>query len=413
MHKKTVFLACLLYVTSSVFAGIPPGDTLLGRISSLPDNEKIPFLISQLEFVKQKSLSASIEYAKEGLKWANEKEQTKEMAQLNNFIGNTYYQSGNFAQALSFYQNAMKATLKLNKKNDVANLMQKIGIVYFNQTDYKKALVYFEYALKIYQELEYYTHEAEVYNHIGSIYFYWKDYLKAYDNYHRAYSIFNDMQNQPMRLSMQYHKGLSLYKADSIDASLALLEKLVLDYRELYDKNEEAKVLNLLGKIELSKHNLASALAYFNRAYAIQTAINDDVIIAQSLINLGIVNAQMGNFDQALLYFEKSRAIAQKGKYKIILMDVNKALYEYYYLMDEASEALKYYQKYNAYKDSLFYSNTDDKILDNKQQEENRTVLILRKQLLEQQKTTRFLTIAVGGLGLLLMIVIVLLRRKK
>ncbi len=127
-----VFLFMVVFYSQPISATIQPGDTLLPNLASLQQKQKVTYLLNILETTKGLPIQKAIEYAEEGLVWAVEHESISDEARVLNFLGNSYYNIGNYDQALNYYQKALHLVLRMGKKTEVSNVMQKIGIVYFN-----------------------------------------------------------------------------------------------------------------------------------------------------------------------------------------------------------------------------------------------------------------------------------------
>jgi tetratricopeptide (TPR) repeat protein len=401
--KKIIFISSILFAVLSSFAGIQPGDTLLSQMAKLPDNKKVAFLLDQLEKTKNLSLQKAIEYAEEGLKWSDQIASEPDQARLLNYLGNSYYNLGNFEVSLSYYQKALLMVMRIGNKNEIANLMQKIGIIYFNMADYRKALLYLQQTLKVVQEIGNPVREAEIYTHIGSIYYQWNDFVKAYNHYNIALNIYTSLDNVPSIISTGYLNGMALFKQKKYTEAniqfLATLEKATKNQ----DKNQMAQIYNTLGLIAMEQQHFKKALDFFNLAYTIHEQVSDKIILAQSLNNMGNAHKELGHFDQALHYFGQSLQLAQQNSYIITEMDNYKSYYELFYLQDKPKEALEYYKKYVTLHDSLFNpKNTTQAATIETYTDGNDQLLLLKKKYLDLQKTYKNTVFILGFIILLL-----------
>ena len=113
-----------------------------------------------------------------------------EIGRLFNEIGLVYFQQGEYAKALEWYQKALEICEKVLglKHPDTATTYNNIAGVYSSQGDDEKALEWYQKALEIREKvlgLEH-PHTASSYNNIANVYFSQGDYVKALELHQKA-----------------------------------------------------------------------------------------------------------------------------------------------------------------------------------------------------------------------------------
>lgn len=86
-------------------------------------------------------------------------------------------------------------------------------------------------------------------------------------------------------------------------------QSLIL-FRELDDRAEIARSLNVLGNVACDQGNHADARAYYQESLAIRREIGDQAGISQSLVNLGNAASCEGDLETALKYYWDGTVIA-------------------------------------------------------------------------------------------------------
>ena len=130
-----------------------------------------------------------------------------------------YYQQGNYAQALEFYNKALAIRLKVLGENhpDTATSYNNIGIVYDSQGNYAKALEYHNKALEIRLNVlgENHHYTATSYNNFGAVYDNQGNYAKALEFYNKALAIRLKVlgENHPDTAASHYSIGVLLYRS--------------------------------------------------------------------------------------------------------------------------------------------------------------------------------------------------------
>ena len=72
--------------------------------------------------------------------------------------------------------------------------------------------------------------------------------------------------------------------------------------REISDRATEAKTLNSIGLMNRLLGNYPEALDYYQQSLVITREISDRAIEADNLNDIGIVNRLLGNYPEALAY---------------------------------------------------------------------------------------------------------------
>lgn len=103
-------------------------------------------------------------------------------------------------------------------------------------------------------------------------------------------------------------------------------------YKELYTLSTEinnevgiARALNGRGLIYLGRHLYKEALLEFKKALAINRKINHHKSIAANLLNIGICNQEMGNWEEAYQSYQESYVISiENNLATYVFMDMNR-----------------------------------------------------------------------------------------
>jgi class 3 adenylate cyclase len=122
-----------------------------------------------------------------------------------------------------------------------------------------------------------------------------------------------------------------------------------------------ANILIKLGMVEFKFRNQDKANDYLKEAYRIANDNNQQLLVVQSLIGIGIVNRQ-NNVDKAIQSYKEAEVLAKRMEANDELRDIYEGLYRTYELKGDYLKAFEYQKSYLAQKDLLFNIETDDKI---------------------------------------------------
>lgn len=241
---------------------------------------------------------------------------------LNN-MGAVYYYLGNYPKALEFYNEAIKIQKKIGDKKIIAATTQNIGGIYVDIKDYSNAMIYSKKANALYNELKDSIGISHNLNGAGKIYMMQKQYTKAYDFFRQALAI-----------------------ADKID-----------------DKQKKIEVLYNLGELFNIQGNINKSLSYYNLCLASSQKINSLQYIGITQVAIGTILNKSGKSDDAVKKCKTGLSIAENLGAVSLKKDACKCLYEAFKAKGNAGLALSFYEKSNAFKDSLQSEETSNKIL--------------------------------------------------
>ncbi|GGF05340.1 adenylate/guanylate cyclase domain-containing protein [Flavobacterium limi] len=241
---------------------------------------------------------------------------------LNN-MGAVYYYLGNYPKALEFYNQAIKIQKKIGDKKIIAATTQNIGGIYIDIKDYTNAMIYSQKANVIYKELKDSTGISHNLNGTGKIFMMQKHYSKAYDYFSQA---------------------------------LAIAEKI-------NDEQKKIEVLYNLGELFHIQGDLPKSLKYYNNCLKASEKINSQQYTGISQVAIGTILNQLGENYKAIEKCKTGFEIAENLGSISVKKEACKCLYEAYKSSGNAKYALSFYEKSNAYDDSLQSEETSNKIL--------------------------------------------------
>jgi len=295
---------------------------------------------------------------------------------LNN-MGAVYYYLGNYPKALEFYNQAIEIQKKIGDKKIIAATTQNIGGIYIDIKDYSNAMIYSQKANAIYKELKDSTGISHNLNGAGKIYMMQKHYSKAYDYFNRA---------------------------------LVIAEKI-------NDEQKKIEVLYNLGELFHVQDDLTKSLSYYNLCLESSKKINSLQYTGISQVSIGTILNQLGENYKAIEKCKTGLRIAENLGALSVKKEACKCLYEAYKSSGNTKLALNFYEKSNAYNDSLQSQETSNKILNMEFQKEllidsiayvtkEHTIELKHKEEVEKKEKQRNLIII--SLGFILLIAIAL-----
>ncbi len=220
-------------------------------------------------------------------------------------------------RAVDLGQIALQMATATNNKEATAQISVAMAQAYHEHQEFASALQYYLQALKAYENLNNITQLAAVNTAVGHLFTDWDALEKALEYYLDAY---------------QYHKEVSnwngivetLYSLANSYEKLMEYQNAIDYYNELLDNygtGDKTAILATLVKIsglneKLNQH--PKALDYQLQILAVNQELQDSVEISKSLNNIGYYYKFLGNYELALKYFEQSlemdRNLGERGE---------------------------------------------------------------------------------------------------
>lgn len=264
-------------------------------------------------FNQQGEADSAVFYHKKGIAVAKRLNKNSSVAIYLNNLSNVELERGNYAASLDYIYQSLKISEKLKDNYLIAGNLSGIGNVYYELGDLDKALLYSTQSLVHAKKSTATRITKDILNNIGNIYSERENYAQSIPAYMEALEVsrrFDDIEGISGTLLNLGSDYASLKRYDS--AMILLNESLQL-MKELEDDDGVASIYNVLADIYYSKKDNATALKYAQQAYDI---VKDE-----------------DNF--------------------FLLKNVTEMLYRIYKETNNTSDALKMYELYKAFSDSI------------------------------------------------------------
>ncbi len=314
---------------------------------------------------------------------------------------------GKMNEALEQGFRALATAEQLGDESFIAQACGVLGVVYQYAPNYVESMNYTVKALRLYEKLNDREGLTSAYKNIAGLYMLLGNYQRALEFAHKALA----MQSRgDMYISILVTLGnahQALLQADSMTYYFHRAE-------ELYTLNDDQQGLSIIYNNTAEYYRLtkqfAQARVYLDKAMKACVAGNDQVGIAEEMVTFAEVEADMGNYHEAIRIAEQGIQQAKKFNMKELLILLSHVMSQSYERVGDYAKALKYARMAKQYEDSLklISRDSDERLqgmLEFKQQiEENK---LLREQASAQQlKSDRqqFLTTIVA-VGLIVSIV--------
>ncbi len=294
------------------------------------------------------------DYYKTGLKYFEKAGNRKGMSNCYNNIGLLYDTWSKFDSAYYYYRKSLLLEEKLNHKQGMALSLINMGNIDYYRKNYKQALDDYYRAMLFFKESGDMSGEAMAFNSLGIIYWAWDQPEKALKYFNEADSIYSSIKEY-RGLSRVYINIAEIYNEvyKEYKKSLYYYKKALDLKRKLDDKEGIALVYNDMGSLEGNMENINDAEKYFNKSFEIYSDLNNKRGLAMVLYNFGKVYQKQKSYKKAIEYFKKSLDYAEKIGLAEYITNNYEGLFRCYAALHDVDNFEKYYAMFSIGQDSL------------------------------------------------------------
>ena len=336
-------------------------DSLFNLVSrAKEDSVKADLLLALSKAYFSTSTNDAIKYATDAKNLSEKIGYKKGVAYALKNIGIGYFYQSKYVNTLDYWQQSLEAFTTMGDKAGMANILGNLGAIYFNQADAEKALDYYLRSLKVAEEINDSLRLATVYNNIGAIYAEKEQTLdKAKENYLKALPIGEKIQDEGAIGTATVNLGEIYYKKHELDSALYYFEKSL----KAYENSENSPYsLTYIGKVYALRGDYDKAIKYQEQAFDIAKKLDAQFDMAQARIGLAETYVQLGKINMALDAYLEAEKISRELKANKELKDCYIGLAQSYAELSDYGNAYKYQTLYSVIKDTLYNIETDKKL---------------------------------------------------
>jgi len=399
MNHKYFFIFALMFscLGFSAIAQTKKIDSLTNITKTGSTTAKVDALTRLcMELMYDKPEEAKV-YVMQAIKNAKAADYQLGLGDAYNTLGIVYDVSSKYDSSIFYYEKAIGIFTSIKNIKGHGSAVNNLGLIYWNMADYDKALQCFFDALKDFEAIKNATFQSNALNNIGMVYFDIRNYQQSLKYHLKAKIIYEKLQDPYLLGAVSTNLG-NVYK------NLKLLDSAEYYYLNAIRMHNKAKddyglsiAYNGYAGLMAAKGDTAKALDYFNQSLKLMESLDEQMGESSILTQMAEIYHKQKNKTQELDCLNKAKAIAEKNELKKDLIDIYKALSEFYEISNTAL-SLDYYKKYSTVKDSVFNEKSHRQITElNTKYETGKKELQLKEQDLLITKKN-FLIAGISGL---------------
>lgn len=232
--------------------------------------------------------------------YSNEFDAHSDLAVTHVLKGGIYRSQGNYKLALNEALNALKLYETLDEPVRKADALGSLAAIEFNLENFDQAIAYNREALEIYEVHNDQLYAAQALNDIGDTYFYLEKYDEALDFLYRSLSLSKVVDSKDLMATSLGNIGKVYTKQGKHDEAITKLREALELTEQSGNQFKNSETLNDLGIAYNNLKDPKNAIAYFDKSIAIANKIEAKENLRTSYINKTKSYEQLGNYQQAL-----------------------------------------------------------------------------------------------------------------
>lgn len=279
-------------------------------------------------------------------------------AEALKIYGNALQNKGDFRASIDYYNNALTIARSLSDEKLVPGILNNIGLVYYNLGNYAEALNNFYDAIRGADQVNNANVKAATLNNVALIYFEQGKLEEAKEKYREMLEIYQTIGNQGRVILALNNIGDVELKQNNPTAALQTLLTGHQSALELNSPEFIEMTARTLADIYSALDSLEKAENLYQQSIEMSKENGYGVPYAHSLIGLASLNYKKGELEKALTVANQGLQQAETMGQTRQIRDANELLAKIYAEEGNFEEALKKFQLFKHYNDSINNSET-------------------------------------------------------
>lgn len=218
----------------------------------------------------------------------------KEKASVLNNLAHIDETKADYPKALERYRDALRLSKEFSSPAEQAFILNNMGNVQRKRGDYDNAVRLYNEALTIRKKLDIKQFYAETLNNLGIVYLAYGDYAKAFGHFRECFEVSEKTKSKSGK-AWALHNMAWVYKDQGslMKSQQCSLEAISLA-EEINNRRLLATAVLRLGNLEEYYGNFEGAIAEYERAARIQSAIGDRFFLSNTYFDLGTAFTRNG-----------------------------------------------------------------------------------------------------------------------
>lgn len=275
----------------------------------------------------------ALRYSNLRLPIAIDEKDTTHMANTINFLGNIYFELGEFDEAYYYFTKSFRLAENIHDSVQSAIALHNVGNVFRELGQYDIALSHLELSQRMSERAGDKDGAAYSAKEIGDVY---------------------------------------LQKGDYKEAEKMLMEALRIT-RALQINILEPEVLHKLAELYLKTENFEKSYLYYDSASSLHEVVKNELGMAKTMLGKGVVHLNKGEYESAMAVITETLSLAKELNARTLEIQCIRELSDLHERMGDFERSLGYFKEYYYRQDTLFSQDMLEKIFQDQVRFETQT----------------------------------------
>ncbi|MCB0688293.1 MAG: tetratricopeptide repeat protein, partial [Saprospiraceae bacterium] len=391
--------------------------------TDVPDSVKMK-AYSQLIWPNTKiNTNYALELTADMMKIARRSDRERWLRQAQYYYAVTYKNTAEFSKALPYIDSVYFQSEAVKDTTFMAYASYQKAVILKEMGLYEEAIEWANINIAQYRYIQNQASVAMALNAKAGLYRQMKLYSKAIETYQEAYEIYLEQQDSVGLANLYNNLGNVYSEIDSFDLALVFYNKQEEININLNDVSGQGYCYENRGRLFHRMGRYEDAIASLRKSIDIRRDLNQNLVLANSLFQLGSSLQKVGKIDEAEKHIQEGLFIADQNGMVDQLRQGYFVLSEIYGMKGNYKQAYDYHVKQAQLKDSILNSTISEQALridaltdyENKEREQKIALLAAQNEIqrLRLNRSRSILLIALLGITALTVLSIWIYRSRK
>ena len=408
----------LLLFYNSVFAQTIP-DSLVNKLNQATnDSAKAITLLEIGEFIEVTTPEISMDYYRQALLTGQQIKNNRVILSSYHDIGVCYINLNKMDSAIITFEKAIPFARLLNDTVRVARIWANMGNVYLHQKDRVRAIDYYLQSARLWETCWDQNYLPILYSNINALLDEQKEHNKAVEYGNKAVALAQKIGDEYSEVVGLVDLSTTYSYLGQPEKEYALLDKALPLAKKNKDLDHVATVYHNMGDYYLKRKNFSSALEKYLDSYSYVKQMGNKYHLCTICTALAQVYYKLNQNGKALQYILQAERLADEVGTRTDLKEIYKTRAEIEQYAGNYKLASEYFSKTLIVSDSLFKTETSEKVAEVEAQYQNekkqKEIVQLEKdkqiQKLSIRQKSTLNYILIGSLGALMIVAFLVYR---
>ncbi len=299
MKKITIFLFCLIIVSSLFAYNNSQVDSLYKRLNFVEDSLKADILNELSWKLRNSDPEKAISYGLQAISLAEKFGDNENLVQAHGFIGVAYRILGNYSESIDFYYKGLELAKKYGELEQEGYAYINIGNLNIYQEYYYNAIENLNKALRIATNLNHKRMLGYIHLNIGRAKMLKKEHLSAIESFNTALDLRMEISQISGQAVCYKYIGDNKFKLGNYTEALRNYEKSLNTVDKNSDKDLCANIYTMISKVYYRNGYYGMAKKNAEKSMKVAREIGAKLIIRDNFKILSDINLKTGNYRSA------------------------------------------------------------------------------------------------------------------